>query len=284
MLSVTRTVYGGEIQTAMYQGIPYKYEENTTLNEKLSINPGVTPPAGVYPTSKYWVIGVGGHTLTAGANGRPKTAENEYEPTNASLYEQRPFVLRLETNDLTAEQRLRYGLRRSETHGGKRYFAYYARRIDQANTTTKKYLYKTRDGVTTSVPFIPTSDNLNPVPPVLAPNQSIPTLDGSKDKIAVSSVTTIPFTEWDVQEYVNAIRIIDGDEDYAVISEIGLVAAFDATVTAEGAGGANFQFKEVMGAVIVQFVTLYTDFNSANQGTDFVIEAGVVESMTTKSN
>lgn len=284
MLSVTRTIYGGELQTAMYQGLPYQYEENTTINEKLKIQAGVLPPPGVYPQSRFWVIGVGGHALTAGANGRPKTAEQEYEPTQSSLYMQRPFVLRLETNDLTAEQQKNFGLRRLEVHGGKRYIAYYGRPIDQSNTTTNKYLYKTREGSVTSVPFIPTSDDLNPIPPVLVPNQSVPTLPGNKDKAVVSSVTTIPFTEWDVREYVNAIRIIDGDEDYAVISEIGLVAAFTGNVTAEGAGGSTFQFKEMLGAIIVQYVTLYTDFNSANQGTDFVIEAGVVESMTTKSN
>lgn len=283
MLSITRTCYGGELQTAMLQGIPYVYETNSTLNEALNIQPGVIPSAGVYPHMKYYVIGVGGHSLGAAASGRAKIVEEEFEPTSACLYDIRPFVLRLESNDLTPEQRLKFGLRRSEEHGGKRYFAYYGKVIDQANTTTKKMLYKKRNGVETYTPFAPTNDNLNPTPPVIIPNQSVPTLSEA-DKIIVSSLTTIPFTEWDVNEYVNAIRIIDGDEDLAVISEVGLVAAFPRTITAAGAGGASFQFTEMMGTLLIQYITLFIDFNSANMGTQFSIDAGVAEPLVTKSN
>lgn len=283
MLSVTRTIYGGELQTAMIQGIPYVYEPNSTINEALDINPGVIPSAGVYARMKYYIIGVGGHKLGAGASGRPKTVEEEFEPTSGSLYEQRPFVLRLESNDLTEQQRLNYGLRKKLVINSKNYVAYYGRVIDQTNTKTTKSLYKKRNNVDSYLPFIPSNDNIKPTPPIILPNQSVPTL-ANADKVVVSSVTTIPFTEWEVNEYVSAIRIIDGDEDYAVISEIGLVAAFERVVTAEGAGGASFQFKEMMGSLLIQYITLYIDFNSANLGTQFTIDAGVGEPMVTKSN
>ncbi len=283
MLSITRTCYGGELQTAMLQGIPYVYETNSTINEALNIHPGVSPSSGVYAHMKYFVIGVGGHSVGAAASGRAKIVEEEFEPTSAALYAIRPFVLRLESNDLTAEQRLKFGLRRKEQHGGKNYFAYYGKVIDQTNTTTKKMLYKKRNGVETFTPFSPTNDNINPTPPIILPNQVVPTLSEA-DKIIVSSLTTIPFTEWDVNEYVNAIRIIDGDEDLAVISEVGLVAAFPRTVTAEGAGGASFQFTEMMGSLLIQYITLFIDFNSANMGTQFSIDAGVAEPLVTKSN
>lgn len=282
MLSVTRTIIGGELQTCMLQGLPFVYQKNTTINEALEIYPEAVPSPGVYPQMKYYVIGIGGHTLGASAGGRPKIVEEEYEPTSMNLYAQRPFVLRLESNDLTEEQRRNYGLRKLVLKDGLRYFGYYARVIDQSNTTTTKTFYKKRNGVESFPVFIPTNENLKPKPPVLLPNQSVPTLSDA-DKVRVNSVTNIPFTEWEVEEYINAIRILDGDEDLAAISEIGLVAAFPRTVTAEGAGGAQFQFTELMGAIIIQYITLFIDFNSSNLGTTFTVDAGVAEPMVTKS-
>lgn len=282
MQIITRTIYGGAIQTCMFQGIPYVPKANTTLNERLSIQPNVVLGAKEYPTMAYWAIGAGGMELTAGADSRAKITPLDFKPNWSAPFLPRPFVLRRQDNDLTAERRVNYGLRRAEEHNGILYFAYYLKRIDQTTTSANMLRTIISNGVKTVVPHVPTNEDMNPTPTYINPAEAIPTLaDG--DELSVSSVTEIPFTEWDVTEFVNAVKIIDNDEEQAVISEVCLVAAVDRSVSAQGAGGVTFTFKEACVATMVQHISTYENFAFTNNSTTFVIDAGVTESLLTGS-
>lgn len=282
MQIITRTIYGGAIQTCMFQGIPYSPLANTTLNERLTIQPNVKLSTNEYPRMRYWAIGAGGMEITAGADSRPKITPLDFKPNWSAPFLPRPFVLRREDNDLTAERRVNYGLRRAEEHNGVRYFAYYLKRIDQSTTVANMMRNIIRNGVSTVVPLVPTNEDMNPTPTYINPAEAVPTLaDG--DELSVSSITEIPFTEWDVAEFVNAVTIIDGDEEQAVISEICLVAAVDRAISAPAAGGATFTFNEACVATVVQHISTYENFAFTNNETTFVIDAGVSESLLTGS-
>lgn len=281
MRLITRTLIGGELQTATILGLPYQPRPNTTLNQLLNIQANSTFNAGQYPKARYWAIGDGGHQVVAGADGSPYISPIKHRVSDFSCFKHLPFVLRLETNDLSPEQRVKYGLRRAETHNGRRYFAYYLKRLDFTNVATQLYQTVVRDGVETTVPFTPNNSNLNPQPPVLPPNQSVPTLSQG-DYLSTSAIIPVDFTAWDITEFVEVAKIIYDNELRAVISEIALVSGVDRQVSAEGPGGTPFQFNEVIGAQVLQHVTTYTPLAFTNQGVQFVFEAGVTEALLTE--
>lgn len=276
MENFTRTAYGSNLQASQLLGIPVKILPNTTLNEKFNIQSGIAISTTDVPKMRYAAIGNGGHRLTVGASGIPLPEPLQHSPTDAALFNHIPFVLRELTNDLSAQDRLKYALRRIETHDTTTYVAYYLKRLDYTDVVTALNYKSVTNGVTTTTPFLPTSTNLSPTPAATSPvGANLTTGD------YVTSSAKIPFSlsEADVTELINVAVIIYGLAAYAIISEVALVSGVDKLITASSSNNGSFSFNEVIGAQVVSFMEGFYALNFTNTGLDLVLEVGATESL-----
>lgn len=272
---VTRTIYGSRLQTAMLLGLPYTQVANTTLNEKFGIQSGVLPDGGAVPRVRYFCIGNGGHRNMTGGDGQPYTSPIQHSASDAALYKHLPFLLREPANDLSALERTNYALRKQIVVNGENYIAYYLKRLDLTGVSPEMKHNTVADGITTSVPYVPTSANLNPVAPTI-PSTGVTTTNG--DYLSASALLNLDFSETDVNELINVAEIMYDNSLYAVISEIGLVAAVDKIVSAPvPVGSGTFNYNEVVGAQITTHITAHYNVGFSNQGFDFGVEIGATE-------
>lgn len=281
MRKITRTIYMGELQTARFLQTPYTARNNTTLNQKFNIQATAAYTPGRYPAARYFAIGRGGHRVEAGPDGTPFIAPVAHRARDAALYIHTPFILRPESNDIPMEERVKYGLRRVETHNGARYFAYYLKRLDLTNTATNLYQTQVRDGNNTTTTFIPTNSDLNPTPPEVPPTNQVVAL-ANGDYLSTTAAVVINFTPSEIEELINVARILHNDERYAIISEMLIVAGEDRTVTVEGLGGTQFNFSEVIGAQAMIHYSTYRQLINDNDGATFTINLGTTESLLTE--
>jgi hypothetical protein len=269
---VVRTIYGSRLQTLLMSKLPFSVDQNTTLNEKFSVNAGVLPSSGVYPAAQYYCIGNGGHTASSGTGGIALNEAVQHLPTDAGLYSFLPFVLRATNNDIDNTTQQKYALRKQVTYNGNTYFAYYLKRIpvDAAVVTTT--LQTTTNGVTTSSGFTPGPSNLSPTPPVLDQN-NVNLLTGQYAN--VSAPLPLVLTADEITEILNAAEIIYGDSNYAIISEIGIVSAVDHPITLPN----NNPFNEAICAQIVSFVSTIHLLQFAASGINGNFNIGTNEPM-----
>lgn len=276
MENVTPTVYGSAIQTALYLGLTPTFLPNSTLNEYFGVQAG----AALGSTDKYNVgyiaLGNGGHTNVTGADGFPLSGENRHQPGDVRCFKPLPFIMRLVTNDLNIEERKRFAMRRLETHGGRQYFAYYLRRINKTplQVTMQKLLVRP-DG-TTQQPFIPNSNNLNPVP-VQVTTSTGSVITTSADYLTASCVMDVVFDANDAAELRNCAEIIYGDERYAIISEVVTVAGADRTVSGAGPGSTNVNYMEAVCCQPTTFLVTETSMVTNNNGYTFTLDVGATE-------
>lgn len=276
-----RTAVGAELQTAAHFGTRYERRPFTTLNELHGFQTGVEASELEYSKVQYLVAGIGGHQLTAGTSGIPRNKPISHSPLDTGLYIPVPWVMRLQTEDLTPTERLKYAGRISVEHEGENYFQYWLRRIDLTDSKTTLETTSIRDGNETTVPLVYNSSNLRPTPKNISSDTAMPTLEEA-DVVSTTLNVVVALSEIDVAEYVNAATIIYGSSEYAIISEVGLVAGIDKVVTAQGPGGVPFQFNEVIGAQIVSFMSDYNEFTSSNDTLTLVFDAGTVEPLLTE--
>lgn len=274
MENICRTVYGSYLQTAQLVGSPFILTQNTTLNEKFTIQAGVGPRSGEVPKMAYFAIGNGGHTFMTGADGVAKPEPVQHIATDAALYSHLPFVLRETNNDLTAAQQANYGLRRLETHNGNQYYAYYLKRIPADTITPQMELQTVDNGVTNTTPFAPNSANLNPTPQQLS-STGVNVVTGSYT--TASAVLNLTLSADDVTELLNAAQVIYNDTGYAIISEIALVSGIDRVVPVSSNGGSTINFNEVVCAQVVSFINTFFPMVYANNGTGISLDVGATE-------
>lgn len=274
MENINRTIYGSYLQTCLLMKLPFEMMVSSTLNERFGINNGVAPAEGELPDFGYYVIGNGGHKMTMGANGRSKPEPVQHKGTDASCYSPIPFVMREQGNDLSPEQRKHYCLRRTETHGGRAYFVYYGRRVDKTNVRAVPQLVQVRDGNETSVPFVPDSSNLNPEPPALQPT-GVNVVSG--DYVAVSAKLALVLTEDDIKELLNVAKILFDDEEYAIISEIGLVSGVDKWMSSPGPNGSTISQNEVICAQVISFINTFYTLAFLNNRAEVLLDVGATE-------
>ena len=268
--NATHTVFGNFINTLQRMKKSYVHTPFTTLNEKFNIFPNERPSAGVLPTIGYLGVGNGGHYADTIDNNLDITRNYQHKSTDASLFRWMPLVLRPLANDLTPAQRAGYALRRIETYEGVQYAAYYLKRVDLSAVDPKmEYRIITPDGSIVVSEFIPDSSNLNPVPEEIA-------VDGvnvtTSEFISVSAKVTIPWQQWEIQEYLNAANIKFGTEDAAIISEIVIVSGVDKVVTA----GA-LTYTESICAVIETYIQQKIDITTNSQNFAMNLDIGVSE-------
>lgn len=274
MEKTVRTIAGNYLQTVLLERLTYEMKEFTTLNEKFGIMANTYPNVGEIPAARYFAIGNGGHTFTAGAAGRYKPELFQHLPDHLALFNQLPFVLRETTNDLTAVQRQNYGLRRAETHNGVNYIAYYLRRIDMTGVKAEMLSKKIVDGVATVTPFIPTSANLNPQPPLLSPSGVNVT---TGDYLTASAKTPVKMTPFEIAELINVANILYADPGMAIISELAVVSGIDRVIQVADSGQVPFAFTEVIAAQIVTHIQQFYVAQFNNEGIDQTLDVGATE-------
>lgn len=270
----TRTVYSAYLQTCLLSQLPFVVKPYSTLNERFAIQDGILPIAGQMPRLGYMGIGNGGHRIIAGANGKYKPEPIQHLATDACAYDPMPFILRLPTEDLTPVERVNYALRKEVIYDGTTYIAYYLRRIDFSGVlTSMEYRTIQDDGGTVVTPFVPDNSNLFPVP---QPLSSTGTNLISGEYVSASAKTTINMSPWEAEELLNVARIMWGDEDYAIISEIQLVTGVDKTINVTGATG-SFVFNEVIAAQVASHIAAFYAVRFSRNGIELYLDIGASE-------
>lgn len=274
IVAIRRTIYGSYLQTIERLGLPFTLVPNTTLNERLAIQESILPPMGEIPSMRYLGIGNLGHLTVQADDGSDETIPLPHRPTDAGFFGQVPFVLREVGNDLTAEQRLNYRLRRIETHNGQQYVAYYLRAIDMTGVTPQLQTIEVIDGVMTVAPFTPTTDNLNPPRPEI-PNTGV--ILGSNKSEMASAILNINLGPEDIREILNAHEIRTGSTRSPIISELGLVSGVDRDVLGSTGTGGSFTYQEVVCAQVNVFISTFHAIGYSSDGLRITLDVGGVE-------
>lgn len=275
--NVVRTAVAGLLQTIKNLELDLEIIPNSTLNQKLDIFKDVAPASTDRPATKYVGIGNGGHGFVIGSNNKVKYKSKQHTVRHTALYNQLPFVLRLVSNDLTAVERLRYRLRRLETYNGQTYAAYYLRVLDYSNTKPKMELRHVEDGVTTSSDYVPTLEDLNPVAPTLTADSAVTT---TGDYIASTAKVVFSMSQDEVQEFVNAVKIIEGGDGYAIISEMCTVSGIDKSLNGDF-NGVSQAYTDVINAQITSHISTAFVMEYMTDGISLTLDIGNVEPLLT---
>lgn len=273
MRIITRTIYGGALQTTLLLGTKFELVPNTTLNEKFGVQPTATLPVGVIPKVNYFCVGNGGHRMTSGTDGIPYTTPINHRASDAALFNHIPFLIRELDDDISIAKRENYALRKIIDVEGIQYIAYYLKRMDTESVKIVLQHTNTTDGNTITTAYVPNNDNLNPTQPNL-PNDGVITTDGNY--LSSSAIITVIFDELDVAELVNVARVLYNNENRALISEIGLCSGLDLVVSTTGASG-SFNYREAVAVQVVTHITGYYPVGMNNRGFELQIEAGATE-------
>lgn len=275
-MQIVRTVYGSSLQTALLRGIDYTIPEHSTLNEKFGVGSGVQPKST--PVLRYYAVGSGGHRVQAGADGVAYVAPIRHRASDAACYNHEPFALRQEGNDFTEEELSKYALRTKESLNNKNYVGVYLKRLVEDDASKKITMEHTTvvDGVSSTVPFIPTSDNLSPVAPAVSSREATTT---NGDFLSVTNDVGIVFDEVDVKEYINVARIKYDNPLRAVISELALCTGTDQSISGSGTGNQPIVYNEAVGVQVATHVTVYHAVGYTNKGFSIRVELGATEPM-----
>lgn len=267
--SITRTLYGSELQTAQFLGIPYVISAKSTLNELFGVETSAVLGDNIYPTVNCFTIGFGGHAQTIGADGTPLTSEVPHLATNVSNYKPLPFVMRQVNDDLSPQEKARYAMRVLKEINGVSYYAYYLRRIDKTNVATQKQIHTlNNDGSTTVVAFVPGDADLVPTPPDLS-NAGINVLQ-AKHAVVTAPLTLVLSTQ-EIAEIIDASMILYGDDRYAQITELAVVTSVDKNVVLSD----QTTFKEAVHAQIAAFTGAAYQLRYINTTLTTTLDAGV---------
>lgn len=294
---VTRTIWSAAIQTSQILKTPHYIREFTTLNEALSVPDHVpfqpTPATagaqiaqGYNPETdtkelavQYWCIGNGGHSMVSrGDKAIALPVPDVHRSDDACLYGWLPFVVKPIDQDLPKEQRAKYRLRKILLIKGEYYVAYYARKLPSQTSMSKMLHTKVQDGISTSVEFVPTINNLKPNKPTIGQEN-----DGSF--LSVSSSILIDFNDQDVLWLKEACEILYDSADFAIISEIAICSGVDKVVQQEypilGTQTSNNvaaqNILEAVGVQVTCFMNPFYSVISSSQGFSFDLDLGAAE-------
>lgn len=275
MNNITRTPLLGKIMSAMIRGGQYQYDEFTTLNEKFDVLPKRYPPAGKYPILRAVGLGWGAMDMYIADDGEATPRIRQHMATDFALFSHLPIVLRRQNEDLTPAQRERYYLRTAAQYHGEDYWAYWLKRADFSAEETSMYIKrKLADGTIKIDPFTPSSANLNPTPVDLS-EEGVNLLKGQS--IISSTIISLPFDDFDINEIRNAAKIIKKATGRAIVSEICMVAGDVEGINIPIAGGGTVRYDEIIGAQITTFLAANYAFDFINQSLTDQLELGIAE-------
>lgn len=276
-----RTLLGGILQVANLLQIPMPILPNSTLNEKLGIQPAATLGVNEFPALRYMTIGIGAHAGVVGVDGLPLIQSIQHSSGDAAPYRMLPFVMREVGNDLTPSERERFALRRIEVIGGVSYIVYYARRLDVSNCTIRAQKRTIVNSVTTTVDYVPNASNLSPTPPALDGNGNVISTNG--EFLAAVCKLEIILDSFEVTEILNAAVLLYGREDYAFISEIGMVSGVNRMVSVSDGDAGTFSFNEVVCSQIFTHINVTQPLKSQRDGVTLSYDVGAAEPVFSQS-
>lgn len=275
MESIVRAVNGALLQTCQLLGLPLVLKPHTTLNEKFNIHADIAINDTDIPHAQYMAIGNGGHRMKVGTGNIAYPEPLQHRPRDMALFNHLPFVLREPLNDLTATERSNYRLRRTETHNGVTYVAYYLKVLNLSKTLPQIEYRTVTDGVTTSTMFEATLGDMNPVAQDI-PSTGVVTTTG--DYIAATAKVTFDMDANDIAEFLNVVSVLYGDSNYAIISELALCSGVDRSVTGNF-NGVSVGYTDAIAVQVVSFISEFYVAKSNNASISVAMDIGSVESM-----
>lgn len=241
-----RTVWGSAVQTANYTRGAIRYVQYTTINEKYNIGEDVSLEPNEIPFPDYWGIGRGSTYMKVLSDGSRDTHNYIHEPVDAALFFQQPFILRTFDNDISPSQRKNYAIRTVVQVNGVKYIAYFLKKLNRTNTEVVAQIVvpATEDRPKDVKPIEGDARFLEPTP--YEPTPGTQRTDGMFTNI--TSVVLSELTEWDVEEMINAKKILTGSATLE-ITEIGIFSAVTKEISSpSGYGNSTIQYNEAIKA------------------------------------
>lgn len=240
---ITQTIFSRALAMQRKLGKPYTPLPLSTINELLAMSRAVPwlPQNGnafkeVYAdydpaedtnnmAMKYLMIGNNGHYTIFGEGlhaGMP--SPRDWAANNAGMYYAIPFKVVPADSPLSPSERSKYRLRVPIEIDGELYESYWAKVVEYPNVEPEYRIYRKENNVITdSAIWAPTIDNLMPTQP---------TGDLTKDKthVSVTQPYSALFSTTEINDIVDACRLLFGREEAAMISEISLCHGVEKTV------------------------------------------------------
>jgi len=279
---IQRSLTTNDLIVHQYLKRPYPLYENSTINQLLKIQENAELSDGEYPYINAITIGIKGHVIETSTAGGGYPSSRRHQATDTTLRQHIPFVLRKLNDDLSEEQRRFYGLRRIEKHMGEDHVAYYAKDLDLSGVTVQKKALKMREGkLESETTFNFSSENQSPA----IPEESLDLIDALKngDSIRTSGMTKIVLDSFDLSELINVFKIKFGDDEGALISEIGYCTSVRRIVSVPGADGENIAFSEMVGCQVGTFVSQFHKIESKDDIIDLSMDFGATATRATVS-
>lgn len=276
MENIQRNGWGAILQAHQTFNIPpTTIPEASTLNKKHNVQVGVMPEAGQIPRIAYIAISNKGHAAVLDGDGSTELTPIPSLPRHAGMYNHIPFVMKPLDNDLTVAEMAKYRMRTIEEHGGVMYACYYLKCIDFTNVVPKLVIRRVANGVTTEIPFVPSLQDLSPVPP----DVSVLTRKITTGEYLVATVPlSFTMSKAELNEFLNACEIRDGHQRRATISKLALVSGVDKLITAT-VNGQTAQIQEAIAAQVTNFISVFFPVGFGMDKIDLTIDAGATEPM-----
>lgn len=277
-MTTRRTIYGAVDHVAALLGcpVPDVYQSVTTLNTELGFEPDAKTAVGEKRLLRGFVMGIGAHSYTTGVDDIPLPTTKSHTARDAGLFRLIPLALREVGNDLSDSMRRRYAGRKIINIRGTDYIAYYIHRMDATSATIVTDERTIKDGrVTEQVAFTPTASDRSPTPVDNDP-QVVNLLSGKV--LSAYAPVVISMDSASVAELLNAAVVMYGSEDYAYVSEIGLVIGSDREVNSPNGAG-TLLFNEIIAGNIFTHIPTMLNMRERSSGMSLTYNIGAPEAL-----
>jgi len=235
------TILGASLALEQRFGCTPRLDLGTTLNTKFQVFPARNPVNE--RLVRYFCWGVNGRVNDT----EMLTSARPVLGTNMAPYAMRPFRAVPFEDDLSEVEMAKYAMRVVTPINGTMYALYYLKKMELTQNQVQYTRTDPVSGIVTAYSL--DYSNLSPTPPVSDDNGIITDV---ADQVSVVLPATISITGTEVLE---SMAVIDGgDPRYAIVTEIGFVAASSEMVPAVDFNGDPFTYEE---AIFAQMVDQY---------------------------
>lgn len=255
--TTTNTLLGNLINKACVTNQKIDIPEFTTLNEvyKVRASESIGEKNGRDFELKYFTLGVrGSDTIGKDANGVDIRRVLQHQPIDGNVFVPIPLCARPVSNDLDNLKRAKLRCREVRTINGVQYAIYWAGLIkfDRYDPQLLKIYKDPVSGAEDVKKYIPSSDNLRPVPVELTSSNTVPI---SNTYVNGSAILNCTLSADEIEEVKNACRIVYNDAGYAAPNEIAVAYGIDSTTDGDIGGGKFIRYTEALSLVIGHFIT-----------------------------
>ena len=270
----SKTIYTAKITLSSLLNQPYRPELNTTLNEKLDCYPNheITNPP--YPVLNVITFGYSGVDMLDSNLMDLKRAK--HTALDGALFKHAPFLVVPSGTVLTEDEKNKYRLKSKLEVLGIVYDAYYGIVIDRISYDDRIFKVKINEGTSIMSP-IDTKEDASILSPIVKNNDNI--TEFTNDYILNSAMIKIQLDATEVEKLVKNIKLIEGNENDIVISEIGLCTSIEEVID---------DHKESMWTQIAYFVDVSLDIqlkhpNDTYNDLEYIIDIGGMEPLSLPS-